>query len=108
MAIRMQCICVDAADPGPLAEWWAELLGWRITHREPDEVVLEPPAGSVEDGVAPDLLFLRVPDAKQTKNRIHFDLRPDDHVDYGPFNLESPDAKELLQLGSPPYDILLN
>ena len=39
--------------------------------------MLEPPAGSREDGVVPDLVFLRVPDDKTVKNRIHYDLRPD-------------------------------
>jgi hypothetical protein len=39
-------------------------------------VVLEPPAGSPEDGVAPDLLFLPVPEGKAVKNRLHLDLRP--------------------------------
>ncbi len=78
MTIRWQCVCVDADDPDPLASFWAEALGWRRTHEEPDEVVLEPPAGSPEDGVAPDLLFLRVSEPKQAKNRMHLDLRPDD------------------------------
>ena len=41
-------------------------------------MVLEPPAGSAEDGVAADLLFLRVPESKTLKNRLHIDLRPDD------------------------------
>ena len=80
MSIRFQAICVDANDPAHLARWWAELLGWRITYEDdgPDEVVLEPPAGSPEDGVAADLLFLRVPEGKSVKNRVHIDLRPDD------------------------------
>ena len=80
MTIRWQCVCVDANDPDRLASFWAEALGWRRTHEEPDEVVLEPPAGSPEDGVAPDLLFLRVPETKRTKNRLHLDLRPDDQA----------------------------
>ena len=63
-----------------LASFWAEALGWRQTHAEDDEVVLEPPAGSREDGVAPDLLFLRVPEAKAGKNRLHIDLRPKDQA----------------------------
>ena len=50
MGLRWQCICIDSTDPGPIGHWWAELLGWRITHEEPDEVVLEPPVGSPEDG----------------------------------------------------------
>jgi predicted enzyme related to lactoylglutathione lyase len=78
MAIRWQAVCVDAHDPARLAEFWSAALGWRITHSEPDEVVLEPPAGSPEDGVAPDLLFLAVPEGKAGKNRLHIDLRPED------------------------------
>jgi predicted enzyme related to lactoylglutathione lyase len=78
MSIRWQCVCVDASDPAALATFWQEALGWRRTHEDPDEVVLEPPAGSPEDGVSPALLFLRVPEAKTVKNRLHLDLRPDD------------------------------
>lgn len=74
----MQCINIDCGDPASLARWWADLLGWRITFEEADEVVLEPPEGSPEDGVSPDLLFARVPEAKQVKNRLHIDLRPED------------------------------
>ncbi len=77
MSLSIQCLDVDAADPGRLAAFWEQALGWRRTVDEPDEVVLEPPAGSPQDGVAPDLLFLRVPEAKAGKNRLHLDLRPD-------------------------------
>ena len=80
MTIRFQAISVDAADPTSLGRWWAELLGWRMTYDSDDEVVLEPPAGSPEDGVAADLLFLKVPEAKGVKNRLHIDLRPDDQA----------------------------
>jgi hypothetical protein len=71
---------IDSVDPAPLARWWADLLGWRITFEGPDEVVLEPPEGSPEDGVCPDMLFARVPETKQVKNRLHIDLRPDDQA----------------------------
>jgi Glyoxalase-like domain len=78
MSLRWQCICVDSTDPAPLARWWAELLGWRITHEGDDEVVLEPPAGSPLEDRSPDILFLKVPEEKRDKVRIHIDLRPDD------------------------------
>lgn len=78
MSLRWQCICVDTPDPAGLARWWAELLRWRITYEDPEEIVLEPPAGSPDDGVSPDILFLKVDDPKVAKNRIHIDLRPDD------------------------------
>jgi hypothetical protein len=77
MALRWQATCVDAHDPGRIATFWEQALGWRRTYDSPDEVVLEPPAGSAEDGAAPDLLFLRVPEDKVVKNRLHIDLRPD-------------------------------
>ena len=78
MALRWQSIVVDCSDPSSLGHWWAELLGWRVTYDEDDEVVIEPPAGSAADGVSPDILFGKVPEGKQTKNRLHFDLRPED------------------------------
>ena len=80
MSLRMQSWAVDCADPRTLGAWWAEALGWRVTFEEDDEVALEPPEGSPEDGVSPDLLFLKVPDAKTVKNRVHLDLRPDDQL----------------------------
>jgi predicted enzyme related to lactoylglutathione lyase len=78
MSIRFQALCVDASDPSALAGFWEQVLGWRRTFDDGVEVVLEPPEGSPEDGVAPDLLFLKVPEAKSVKNRLHIDLRPDD------------------------------
>ncbi len=78
MGLRIQCLCVDCEDPSGLASFWERVLGWRRTYDSPGEVALEPPAGSREDGVVPDLLFLQVPEAKSVKNRLHLDLRPDD------------------------------
>jgi len=80
MSLRIQCVCIDAHDPSKIGTFWEAALGWRRTHEEPDEVALEPPEGSPEDGVVPDLLFLRVPEDKAVKNRLHLDLRPDDQA----------------------------
>jgi len=80
MDIRIQCLCIDTTDPARLAAFWQAALGWRRTFEEDDQIVLEPPEGSPEDGVAPDLLFLRVPENKAVKNRLHLDLRPADQA----------------------------
>ena len=80
MNIRIQCLCVDSAHPSKSADFWEAALGWRRTHDTEDQVVLEPPAGSPEDGVAPDILFLKVPEPKAVKNRLHLDLRPLDQA----------------------------
>jgi len=80
MSIRIQCLCIDTSEPRRLAAFWETALGWRRTFEKDDEVVLEPPEGSPEDGIAPDLLFLRVPEPKTGKNRLHIDVRPDDQA----------------------------
>lgn len=78
MSVRIQCVDFDARDPQAIASFWEQALGWRRTYDNPEEVVLEPPAGSALDGLVPDLLFLKVPEGKTVKNRLHLDLRPDD------------------------------
>jgi predicted enzyme related to lactoylglutathione lyase len=80
MTLRWQSVCIDSTDPARLAPFWEAALGWRRTFDEPDEIVLEPTAGSPEAGVVPDLLLLLVPEGKSVKNRLHLDLRPDDQA----------------------------
>jgi hypothetical protein len=80
MNVRIQCLCVDAAEPKKIASFWEAALGWRRTFDEDDQVCIEPPESSPEDGVAPDILFLKVPEGKAVKNRLHLDLRPKDQA----------------------------
>jgi predicted enzyme related to lactoylglutathione lyase len=91
MSLRIQAVCIDCHDPSRIATFWESALGWRRTYDQADEIVLEPPAGSAEDGVVPDLLFLRVPEDKTIKNRFHFDLRPED---------QQAEVSRLLELGA--------
>jgi predicted enzyme related to lactoylglutathione lyase len=78
MSLRIQAVCIDSTEPRVAADFWEKALGWRRTFDEDDEIVLEPQAGSPEEGVSPDLLFLKVPERKGVKNRLHLDLRPQD------------------------------
>jgi predicted enzyme related to lactoylglutathione lyase len=78
--LRIQSLSIDAHDPRALASFWEAALGWRRTFDDEEEVVLEPPEESAESGVAPDLLFLPVPEGKVVKNRLHLDLRPIDQA----------------------------
>jgi hypothetical protein len=80
MNLRIQCVCIDSHDPAHIATFWEAALGWRRTYEDDGQVAVEPPAGSPEDGVVPDLLFVRVLEDKTSKDRLHFDLRPDDQV----------------------------
>ncbi|MEU4233505.1 VOC family protein [Nonomuraea sp. NPDC026600] len=66
--------CAEPHEPYELAEFWSKVLGHPVDPiDEPgdDEVVLAMPAGQ------PALLFVRVPEKKSVKNRLHFDLEPD-------------------------------
>jgi len=70
--------CAQPHEPYELAEFWSKVLGHPVDPMdEPgdDEVALAVPAGQ------PALLFVRVPDKKAVKNRLHLDLEPDQSRD---------------------------
>jgi predicted enzyme related to lactoylglutathione lyase len=70
----IQHITVDCRDPYALAGFWSAVTGWPVSDQDAPgdpEVAVEP----TEPGV-PELLFIRVPEAKAGKNRIHLDLVP--------------------------------
>lgn len=78
--LRLQCITIDADNPKKLADFWAVALDWKITYEDEIEVCLELQNGSPEVGRIPDILFIKVADKKVVKNRLHFDLRPQDQM----------------------------
>ena len=72
MASRVGDIVVDCADPELLAQFWCAVLGYRVFDRDDTGVAIR---GAT---VSPDILFIRVPERKAAKNRIHFDVCPTD------------------------------
>src|SRR5262245_53825417 len=62
----------DAADPHRIAAFWALALGYVTEpgYDEPDGASIIDP-----DGKGPAIGFLRVPEAKTAKNRMHIDIR---------------------------------
>jgi predicted enzyme related to lactoylglutathione lyase len=78
--LRIQCITIDCHDPLKVAQFWAAALDWKITEQDEIEVVIELLDGSPEQGRIPDILFLKNPDKKAGKNRLHLDLRPLDQA----------------------------
>ena len=96
MTLTIQCLDVDCQDPATLARFWQQALGWRITYETDDEWVLEPPEGSLQEGAAPDLLFIKVPDEKSVKNRLHLDHRPE---------YQHAEVERLLSIGARRVDI---
>lgn len=68
---------VDCANAYALSEWWKGVLGYTDIPDDPNEpghveCMIQTPDGSHR------VLFIEVPDVKQVKNRLHFDLRPSD------------------------------
>ena len=81
MALRLQCITVDAHDPLALAQFWSEALGWKIGEDVNDaEVWIERELGDPKNTGFPDILFLKNSAIKSGKNRLHLDLRPDNQA----------------------------
>ncbi|BDU02824.1 MULTISPECIES: VOC family protein [Nocardia] len=66
-------VTVDCSDPFALASFWSAFTGWPVADGngpDADWVVLEAPEGT------PGLLFIRVPETKVVKNRVHLDWMP--------------------------------
>jgi len=74
MRIRISHVMIDALDPDALAPFWAELLGVEVATRvdEGRFVFLSAAEG------APAIGLQRVPERKETKNRVHVDLEVED------------------------------
>jgi catechol 2,3-dioxygenase-like lactoylglutathione lyase family enzyme len=83
-------VTFDCADPARLAEFWAEVLGYRLQDPPPGfdswgqalESMGVPPerrndASALVDPESsrPRLFFQRVPEGKSAKNRVHLDVR---------------------------------
>jgi predicted enzyme related to lactoylglutathione lyase len=75
MTSELYTITLDAADPHRLADFWTEMLGYKVVYDSAEEVAIDQP-----DESGPVVLFIKVPDAKAGKNRMHFDLNPDDQA----------------------------
>ena len=73
MSLEWEQVVVAARDPVALGQWWADVLGWVILNDSPDEFEIRPSPDQL-----PGLVFLPVPETKESKNRLHLDLRPDD------------------------------
>ncbi|MEU6999918.1 VOC family protein [Nonomuraea sp. NPDC046570] len=61
---------IDSAEPYDMATWWSKATGWPLGEDdEPgdDEIMLRTPYGFM-------LLFIRVPEGKTVKNRVHIDV----------------------------------
>jgi predicted enzyme related to lactoylglutathione lyase len=80
-------LVLDCNDPETLATFWSQALGYDLIGGAGSYVLLLPPGG----GPGPQFLLQRVPEPKQAKNRMHFDI----HV----VDIEA-EASRLVSLGA--------
>ncbi|WP_371773931.1 VOC family protein [Streptomyces sp. NBC_01438] len=88
MTSHVHHVTVDCANAYELATFWAQVLGSPVSD---DDVPGDPEALVETPGTA--LLFITVPEPKSTKNRIHFDVQPDDRT-------RDEEVERLLALGA--------
>ena len=91
MSLEWEQVVVDSRDPAALGRWWADVLGWVVVNESPEEFEIRPSAD-----LLPGLLFGQVSDAKESKNRLHLDFRPDD---------QQAEVERFLRLGARRVDI---
>ena len=91
MSLEWEQVVVAARDPVALGRWWADVLGWVILNDSPDEFEIRPSPDQL-----PGLIFVPVPEAKESKNRLHLDFRPDD---------QQAEVERLLRAGSRRADV---
>jgi len=68
---------VDCIDAYTLSKWWEKVLDYRENPEDPNLPGHEECQIFSRDG-GHSVLFIEVPEKKQVKNRMHFDLRPTD------------------------------
>lgn len=77
MTSRISHTSVDARDAYAQSVWWAQVLDWTEDPDDPNLPEHEECLILSRDR-SQLLLFIRVPDDKVVKNRLHLDLRPVD------------------------------
>jgi hypothetical protein len=91
VSLEWEQTIVAARDPRALGLWWRDALGWVVVNDDPGEFEIRPTADRL-----PGLLFVQVSEPKTTKNRLHFDFRPDDR---------DAEVERLLALGATRADV---
>ena len=102
MTSRFTELVIDCHRPHDLATFWRAVLDYEAIDTRDDLVEIagwRPTAEAVRARVnAPTLLFIRVPESKTVKNRLHIDVSP---IDRG----HDEEVERLLALGARRVDI---
>ena len=78
VGLQAKSVAIDTQNPERLARFWLAALEWERSAEPQDDDEIAILAPGTRDDAIRRLLFLKVPEAKQVKNRLHLDLKPDD------------------------------
>jgi hypothetical protein len=99
MACRISELVLDAADPGRLAAFWSEVLGYIELGREDDGSIEIGPADVGVGGPQPTLVISPSSDPQTGKKLpLHFDINATDRD-------QEAELERLLALGARPGDV---
>ncbi|MEV5897703.1 VOC family protein [Nonomuraea fuscirosea] len=94
--IEIHAVTIDAHDPYEIATWWSKATGLPLGEGdEPgdDEIMLR----TKQD---PYVLFIRVPEGKTVKNRLHLDVNATEG------RTRDQEVERLIELGATVFDDL--
>jgi hypothetical protein len=100
MAVRLTEIIIDCADPASLAQFWCGVMGFVVTDVDEggDVVEIRPEGTDAKTSPVPSLLFIKVPEPRTVKNRLHLDVNTIDAD-------QETELQRLLELGATRVDI---
>ena len=102
MTSRLTEVVIDCHRPRELAEFWAAVLGYEVIDEGEDFAEIgswQPTVEAVRAQVMPPtLMFIRVPESKTVKNRLHLDVSPVDRA-------QADEVERILALGARHVDI---
>ncbi len=102
MTSKFTELAIDCADPASLARFWCAVLGYEVQEEDVDLIMIGSPLvpeGRARSGpVPPSLTFVRVPETKTVKNRLHLDVNPADQE-------QAAEVQRLLGLGARRADV---
>ncbi|MBN9328033.1 MAG: glyoxalase [Cellulomonas sp. 73-145] len=96
MASRISELVIDCHDPKLLADFWCQVLGFRVLEEEDGYVEIGPEEGF--GGLQPTLIFSPTTEPKTTKLRLHIDINPVGAD-------QDAELERLLAIGARPADI---
>ncbi len=75
MTLSIGQVTFDCENPKRVAEFWAEAMGLVVDQGGTEFFVS---VGITDETVSPAWFFIKVPEARSAKNRLHLDLSSDD------------------------------